>query len=190
MISFKFNEKKATQVASLFIEKEGKKINYMKLIKLLYFTDRQALLNWERPLTGDRYVSMPKGPVLSNILDIINYGEDPNDDSYWCKFIDKYSKYEVQLVNTPEQDELSRREIKLIDEIYKEFGEFNEWDLVRMSHDILPEWDEEAEKNNTSIPISINNILHVEGKTEEEIKEIEDEVETLNYVDKLLQLDS
>ena len=61
MITFKFNEKKTTQVAALFIKKHGRPLNYTKLIKLLYLTDREALSRWERPLTGDSYVINAKG---------------------------------------------------------------------------------------------------------------------------------
>jgi uncharacterized phage-associated protein len=44
---------------------------YIKLIKLLYLADREALLRWGRPITTDRHVSMPKGPVVSQIYDLI-----------------------------------------------------------------------------------------------------------------------
>lgn len=47
-----FNEKKAIQIAAVFVKRVGV-INYVKLIKLMYLSDRKALLNWERPITGD-----------------------------------------------------------------------------------------------------------------------------------------
>ena len=108
MIRFKFNEKKTTQVASLFIEKEGGTINYMKLIKLLYFADREALVSWERPLTGDTYFSMKHGPVLSNVLDIINNAGDPEGNSYWYKYISPPSNYEVGLIGEKPEPEKTR----------------------------------------------------------------------------------
>jgi hypothetical protein len=33
---------------------------YLKRIKLLYFIDREAILKWGRPVTADRFVSIPK----------------------------------------------------------------------------------------------------------------------------------
>ena len=36
----------------------GGKMSYMKLLKLLYLVDREALLRWGRPVSTDRYVSM------------------------------------------------------------------------------------------------------------------------------------
>ena len=46
-------------------------MSYLKLIKMLYFLDREALLRWGRPVTTDRYVSMDNGPVVSRIYDLI-----------------------------------------------------------------------------------------------------------------------
>lgn len=190
MITFKFNEKKTTQVAALFIEKEGRKISYMKLIKLLYLADREALLSWERSLSGDDYVSMENGPVLSRVLNIINYGKAPvrikSLNAYWYEYISEPDNYEIELINNPGTDKLSKNEINLIDKIYDEFGEFDRWDLVEICHDILPEW-ENVEK--TSKPITINKIFEVEQKPLEEIERIEEEVANINYAKELLSIE-
>lgn len=191
MITFKFNEKKTTQAASLFIEKEGGKISYMKLIKLLYLVDRDALLRWERPLTGDTYVSMKQGPVLSSVLDIINYGKAPvriKNYSYWYEYITEPINFEIKLVenSNPGVGRLSEREISLIDEIYDNFGSFDKWDLVDICHDILPEWEN---IENTSKLIEIRTIYEKEGIPTEDIDRIEEEVENINYAKKLLSIE-
>ena len=125
MITFKFNETKTTQAAALFLDKSGSGMSYMKLIKLLYLVDRQALTLWERPVTGDTYFSMKHGPVLSNVLDIISNGGDPENSSYWYKYIGQPERYCINLLNeSPGTDALSQREIKLIEELYEKFKEF------------------------------------------------------------------
>jgi hypothetical protein len=58
-------------------------MSYLKLIKLLYIVDREALLRWGRPVTTDRHVSMPKGPVVSQIYDLIVGGNPPGTQTYW-----------------------------------------------------------------------------------------------------------
>jgi len=40
-------------------------MHYVKLIKLLYLADREALLRWGAPITTDRYVSMTMDPPLA-----------------------------------------------------------------------------------------------------------------------------
>lgn len=187
VIEFKFNEVKTTQAASLFLKKNAGKMNYMKLIKLLYFVDRQALKLWERPLTGDIYFSMKHGPVLSNVFDIINNGEDPADSSYWYKYITVPSHYEVELKkDLPELDALSKREVELIDELDKQYKDYDQWKMAEICHEVLPEWEDVG---NTSKPIGIKIILRKVGKSEEEIKAIEEEVLDLNYVKEILSID-
>ena len=187
MIEFKFNEIKTTQVASLFLKKNDGEMSYMKLIKLLYFVDRQALSLWERPLTGDAYVSMKRGPVLSRVLDIIDNGEDPGDNSYWYKYITAQSDYNVALKeDLPILDALSERELELIGKVYEEYKDFDRWEMVDICHKILPEWEDVGD---TSKPIEIKTILETVGKSEEEIKIIEEEVLDLNDVKKLLLID-
>src|SRR2546426_8827697 len=93
----RFNERKATQAAGLLLQLRGGTMSYMKLIKLLYLADREALLRWGRPISTDRYVSMDRGPVLSRILDLATDGEDPGTPSIWASSIAAPSNYEVHL---------------------------------------------------------------------------------------------
>lgn len=183
MIEFKFNEAKTTQAAALLLKKNGGKMNYMKLIKLLYLADREALSLWERPLTGDAYFSMNNGPVLSKVLDKINSGKMPHMKSYWHKHISNPESYNVSLKDEPELDELSKREKGLLTNIYEKYRKYNQWKMVEICHKILPEWKEPA---GTSIPIRIEDILKVLNKTAKEIRMIEAEVSSLNYVKAVL----
>jgi hypothetical protein len=56
-------------------------MSYIKLIKLLYLVDREALLLHGRPVTTDRYVQTDQGPSLSQINDLITMGSF--EDSAW-----------------------------------------------------------------------------------------------------------
>jgi hypothetical protein len=179
MISFKFNEKKTTQIVALFIKKHGERLNYTKLIKLLYLTDREALSRWERSLTGDSYVSMPKGPVLSRTYDLINYEPDPNGKSYWYEFISK-SIYDVSLAKDPGIDELSKRELDLIDEIFECYKDKTWGQMIDICHDCCHEWEHPSD---TSIPLQIEDILRELKKTEKEIELINEETSNLKYFD-------
>ena len=67
----RFNERRATEAAARFLKLRGGRMSYLKLIKLLYLLDREALLRWGRPVTTDRYISMDNGPVVSRIYDLI-----------------------------------------------------------------------------------------------------------------------
>jgi len=106
----KFREVKATQAAPRLLELEGGKMSHMKLIKLLYLAERQAILRWGRPITFDWYVSMPHGPVLSFTLDKINDAAPLDGSSYWHRHISERKGYEVTLLGKAPNDQLSRAE--------------------------------------------------------------------------------
>jgi uncharacterized phage-associated protein len=183
MIRFKFNEIKTTEAVALLLKENGGRMNYMKLIKLLYLADREALSRWARPITGDVYVSMDRGPVLSKVLDIINSGKDPEVDSYWHKYISPPVSYEILIIDTPAVNVLSKREKELLLSIYEKYKPFDEWQMVKICHDTLPEW---RDPEGSSMPIRIEDILRELNKTERDIALIEDEVSDLNYVAAIL----
>jgi uncharacterized phage-associated protein len=179
----RFNERRATEAAARFLTLRGKRMSYLKLIKLLYFLDREALLRWGRPVTTDRYVSMDNGPVVSRIYELIREEPAPGADSIWRQYISLDQGWEVVLIAQPEPAELSRAEEALIDEIYAKLGRMGRWELVRLSHD-LPEWQD---PNGSSIPIQYSDILRPGNKTETEIAVVESELESLAATEAMLQ---
>ena len=48
--------------------------------KVFFFADKKHLLDWGRPISGDRYIAMENGPVPSNIYDLIKQNEYLADD--------------------------------------------------------------------------------------------------------------
>ena len=74
-----FNERKVAQMAAFFLQQAGGTLNILKLMKLLYLSEREAMNRYGEPLSYDAMVSMPHGPVLSMTYECMNgYGsEDP-----------------------------------------------------------------------------------------------------------------
>jgi uncharacterized phage-associated protein len=157
-------------------------MSYMKLIKLLYLADRQSLISHGRTITTGRHVSMPKGPVVSQILDLATEDDPPSGPTFWRKHISPPENFEVTLVEFPGDGELSRAEEAIIDGVFAEHGKKRRWDLVDFTHG-LPEWQD---PNGGSIPIAYRDILQVAGKTEAEIIAIENEIESLAMTETLV----
>ena len=136
----------------------------MKLIKLLYLIDREALDRWGRPVSTDRYVSMDHGPVLSSVLDLISHGAEPGMKSAWLELISAPDGYDVRLHSDkpPADDELSKAEKELIDEVFARFRMASRWDLVRYLHKTAPEWQA---PQGSSHPISYEG--HLQGSWQE-----------------------
>lgn len=177
----KFREDKTTQAAGYLIELAGGKINYMKLIKLLYLADREAISAWEVPITFDQYVSMDNGPVLSKTYDLINWGAFPGNPSYWAEYISSPSNFEVSLLKTNEKNKLSEAELDLLQQIHKKYGKFNQWDLVTITHK-LPEY---TDPKGSVIPINIRDILSGLGIDKESISRIEENFEAKAYIESI-----
>jgi uncharacterized phage-associated protein len=166
MLNLSFDESKATEAAAFLLSRSDQTMNYMKLIKLLYLADREALIRWGRPISTDRYVSMKHGPVLSN--------------GSWSSLISNPSGYDVSLareISEEDFEELSVAERKLLDEIWGKYGALDEWDLVDLLHDV-GEWQD---PHGTSVPISYSEILRAGGRSEDFIAAVEGE---LSAVDK------
>jgi len=178
----KFNEKKTTQAASRLLRCADGQMNYMKLIKLLYLTDRKALIQWSRPVTGAKYYSMKLGPVLSEVLDLLNEKPFPGREGFWVQHISAPSDYEVKLIQEAGNDELSEAEEELIDEVYREFGRFDQFRLSDYLHMILPEWKHVTEG---CLPIPYADILEAGKKSPEEISAIESELADVQLIHSL-----
>jgi uncharacterized phage-associated protein len=162
-----FDEAKATQAAAFFLHLRGGQMHYIKLIKLMYLADREALLRWGVPITMDRYLSMNNGPVLSRVLNLIT---EDRAKPVWSQYISApMGEYEVRLLKEAPVDRLSRAEEKLMREIYTQYGYRNRFDLIDNVMHKLPEW---RNPYGSSIPIHLRDILEASGENEAETRAI------------------
>lgn len=184
MIKFRFNERKAAQAASRLIKLSGGEMNYMALLKLLYLIDRQALLRWGQPITGDDVVAMKRGPVLSRIFDLVSQKKQDLPGSLWHQFIPRPAPYvyTVEFDGAEDTSQLSAAELSLIDETFSLHREMSEDELVELTHQ-LPEWQDPGV---TSKPIPFESILRAENVSPEEIAAIAREVEADDFLDRTL----
>lgn len=172
MIEFKFNVKKATQVTCLLLKLNNGKMNYTKLIKILYLIERLALKRFNEPIIGDQYFSLPKGPILSNVLNLIK-GKYFESSEYWDQYISRPSNNQIMLNQNCRDEELSPREIELIEETYSVFSNFSYSQMITFCHKYIPEWKKPIPPKKRE-PIQVTQILKklkLEPKQIEYIKE-------------------
>jgi uncharacterized phage-associated protein len=163
-----FSEIKVTQMAAYLLKKRGGRMSYMKLIKLLYLAERQAMAKWGESMSGDKFVSMPHGPVLSGTLDLIN----GDSEEYWDKFIKSEPDHEISLLQNVEiedLDELCLAEMKILDKVFDEFGKMGRFEISKYTHDYCKEWQD---PNGSSFPIRPDEIFRAVGKTESEVTKL------------------
>lgn len=165
-----FSEERVTQMAAYFLIKSSGQIAYIKLLKLLYLAERKAMAKWGCSMSGDRFVSMPHGPVLSQTYDLIR-GHN-HELSVWQRWIKGERNYEVSLdasIDLDDLDELSRSELRILDNVFTEFGHMAGFELVNYTHDRCSEW---IDPDGSSFPIKPESILRAVGKNESQISQL------------------
>lgn len=162
-LSFQFHFEKTLQLAGYLLNLAGGRMNYMRLLKLLYIADREYLAEEGEMITGDRVFAMPKGPVLSSVYNLIQ-GKD-SQSAQWSRFIKKGRNYTVYLVDDPGTDELCRAEKEKIENVFQRYGALHEFTVVELTH-TFPEWSENyrIDSEKKSFPISPEDILKAQGR--------------------------
>lgn len=180
-IHFRFDPAKAVEAAAILLKLHGKPMKHLGLLKMLYIADRIALQCIEQPITGDDYVSMDYGLVLSDVYNLIK--GQPVDDalSLWSKFISPLNSNYVFLLNDPGNAELCEEE-DILKEVYQTFGHLSPFDVVQWTHN-LPEWQN---PHGSAVPISVEDVLRYVGKSDEEIEQIQQGAIREAYLDEAL----
>ncbi len=167
-----FSEERVAQMAAYFLQKQEGRMAYIKLLKLLYLADRAAMSKWGESITGDCFVSMPQGPVLSQTYDLIK-GAGLSSGEGWDYWIKDEDNYEVSLKKhdaiRDKFDELSDSELEILDSVFLEFGHMERFEIVKYTHDNCSEWED---PRGSSFPINPDSIFRALGKNEDEIQEL------------------
>ena len=176
---FVYNPLKAAQAAAKIIKIHGGPIDTLVLMKLLYLADREALLESGYTITGDAMVSMPHGPVLTNVLDCITCNERP-----WRDYIKERQNHLLALENEdPNDDELSEYEIDILRQTNQRYGHLGPWQIRKLTHE-LPEYED---PKGSSCRIEPSDILKSVGRSQKDIEAVTGEVESLFSVSRLIK---
>nr|VFK27124.1 MAG: Uncharacterized phage-associated protein [Candidatus Kentron sp. MB]VFK31427.1 MAG: Uncharacterized phage-associated protein [Candidatus Kentron sp. MB]VFK75477.1 MAG: Uncharacterized phage-associated protein [Candidatus Kentron sp. MB] len=163
-----FKEKKAAQIAAFFIRKNAKPISHLKLIKLLYLSDRKSFERYGYSISDDYFVSMPHGPVLSKTLDLIH---GYTKSGYWKNTISNITNNTVSLLNPRRKDtsELSRADKEILEYVWNNFGHMDKWEIRDYTHDNCGEWEDPL---GSSHEIPLERLLTNVGWSAEDIRNI------------------
>lgn len=85
-----YSIEKVANAIVYFVEKDVKHFGKTKLMKLMYFADKSHLEQYGRTMFFDDYYKLPRGPVASLTLNIINnLNEEDGEDfrSYTDDFL-------------------------------------------------------------------------------------------------------
>lgn len=172
-----FDEAKACDIATFFLSKSSGHMSMIKLMKLMYLSERESLKQLHFPMLGDRLVCMDNGPVLSNTYDLM---KQKGKYHLWSDRISakdgKHNLYLLKPINdTNDLLELSRNDLKILSLIWENFGQYTHSQLIEYTHsEACPEW---THPNGSSTSINYEDILLSFGIEVDTINEIVQHIE-------------
>lgn len=160
-----YNPRKAAQLVAFFaMQSPGKRIELVKLTKLVYLADRENLERYGFPILDERRVSMKHGPVNSSTLDIVRHGARDTECG-WSNFVAEKVGNFVPLARADltedDLDELSEAELSTLEAVWGKFGRFSGGGLVDYTHngDNVPEWEDPRASGMGAKDIELESIL-------------------------------
>jgi uncharacterized phage-associated protein len=177
----RFDAEKVTEASAFLLSLRGGRMHYLKLLKLLYITDRRALAEWGIPVSNDNYWSMDNGPVLSQTYNLIKEG-----GRFWSQFITApFGDSEVELAtgDIPKLKKLSSSEQAMLRRVFDEFGHQNRWDLVDLVH-TFSEW---RNPHGSRLPLKVEDILQALDESPDNVNAIVAELNNERKIEERLE---
>jgi uncharacterized phage-associated protein len=173
----RFHFEKSLQAAGYLLELHGDRMEYVRLLKLLYIADREMMAEAGAPITGDRAVAMDHGPVLSQVYDLIK-GKAARAGE-WAHFV-RTINHRVELQKPVGRGKLNKGEVEKLQEVAERYQDDSEWEICGKTHQ-FPEWKKNFVPN-TSRPIPWEEALEAQGKADM-IEAVEKEDQLERYLD-------
>lgn len=105
-------KKVASYIAQRYQKEFGERISEMKLHKLLYFTQRESLIQLGEPMFGENFLAWKYGPVIPSIRSL--YAQEQLDD-----------------VPDSKWEEANK---SVLDFVFSHYAPKEAWSLSRLSH--------------------------------------------------------
>ncbi|MDQ5922001.1 MAG: hypothetical protein QG673_2060 [Pseudomonadota bacterium] len=182
-----FNEFKITQIAAFFLQKEGGEMFLLKLMKLLYLSERESFARFECSISGDKFYSLPHGPVLSRTKELMD-GEQKSSPNGWSSWITDKANHKLGLkknklnISIDKFNELSCSDLEVMEHIWDKYGHMNQWQIRDYTHKHCPEW---KDPNGSALPITTEELLVAVGKNKEQIALIQEKIKEEEYLDSM-----
>jgi uncharacterized phage-associated protein len=172
------------EASGYLLAKYGRRLNYTKLIKLLYLADKESLKVSILTITGDNYVCMRNGPVLSGLYDLIKgrYHDSATQALWNYRF--RTEGNDIVMLYAPGEGSLSQQDCEILDQVDGRYHDKSYGDMIELVHqkDVCPEWHDPG---STSTPIPMGDIYRSVGYDDEEIAWVEEENAAFDAEDKL-----
>jgi uncharacterized phage-associated protein len=181
-----FKSRKAAQISAYFalrsIAPHRGMIEKLKLIKLIYFCEREFLKQHHFPILYDEFYSLPHGPICSATLNGI---DGLIHEKIWGEFVARNGNVVVAMkkFNRDDLDEISAAELRILKFIWSRFGNMTASQLRNYSHEHCSEYTEIADGR---IPISYREVMEAVGAGEAQADIVDDEIRDIRRAESAL----
>ncbi len=150
-----FSTEAAAQASALFARENGGKIEVLKLMKLMYLSERESVRVRGRLMFNDEHYSLPHGPICSGVLNGIN---GRSERPIWKQYVVR----ERQIVSSlsDDTDYLSRSDMQIIRQVWVTYGWMSVSQIRNWTHENC---DEYTELNSGRMRISISEMAEAVG---------------------------
>lgn len=164
-VNFPVDTNKAAEAYGRLLEQEGGRADHLRLAKLIYLADRKSLVERDVPIVGGTYLSLRKGPMISEMTNFANRLNAPR----WKEHISPRYGNEIRLIKKFDYSELSEAELEILDAVVEEHRNKTTEELTQWCHENCGEYENVIW---TRKPISVEKLLVAEKKTNQKIAEI------------------
>lgn len=176
-----FRSQKAAQICAYFANESGGTIEKLKLIKLVYLSERKFLSEYHHPMLFDEYYSLPHGPICSSTLNGI---DGIIHEGLWDEYIARNGNIVVAVksVERDDLDHISDAELEVLQGVWQKFAKLTASQIRNYTHENCSEY---METDKARIPISYRQIFEALG--EEEASQIAKEISELVKLEGILE---
>ena len=145
-----YSIEKVANAIIFFVEKNIQHFGKTKLMKLMYFADKEHLEKFGRVMFYDDYRKLPRGPVATLTYNIIS-STDAKDGDDFKSYIDNFSNFiEIQKKDTNQKNSatrfnpknsfdnsfFSKSEIEILESITKKYKTYTKEQISEESHSL------------------------------------------------------
>lgn len=102
----------ASYISMRYQREYGKRIDEMKLHKLLYFAQRESIVQLDTPLFPEKFQAWKYGPVLVPVRHL----------------------YKDELLDTPLTDETVKKHAEVFEKVFSQYAVKDSWSLSALTH--------------------------------------------------------
>ncbi|MCY4214238.1 MAG: Panacea domain-containing protein [Gammaproteobacteria bacterium] len=160
-------ELQAAQVAAAFILRAGRPVGILKLTKLMYLAEREAVQRFVYPIVCDDIYAMQRGMALSRTFDLMKQKVGTRTNGEWARYIEARPHQGIGVrrgVTEDSLDGLSADDIDVIDSVWRTYGGKSNDELIHEVHHGLEEWTahwHDENRRSSAVPVSYESLFQL-----------------------------